>query len=171
MEPVTLTWTPCNYGGYRPWFRCPGAFNDVLCDRRVARLYARSHYFLCRHCYQLAYSSQNVSVGDRPLNRAQDIRRQLGGSSNLLVPFPMKPKKAVAGQGNKSRSRGPDNHAAVAGSPQGYTGTDEEERFLHFGSSTTDANKLFVAGDLFCLVSSSEGCPQNGPPVRDSLLP
>ncbi len=92
MEPVTLTWTPCNYGGYRPWFRCPGALNNVLCDRRVARLYARSHYFLCRHCYQLAYPSQKVSVADRPLTRAQDIRRQLGGSANLLVPFPMKPK-------------------------------------------------------------------------------
>ncbi len=75
-----------------PFFRCPGVVNNVLCDRRVAKLYARSHYFLCRHCYQLAYPSQNVSVADRPLTRAQDIRRQLGGSANLLVPFPMKPK-------------------------------------------------------------------------------
>src|SRR5215831_7092426 len=32
---VSIDWTPCNYGGSRPWFRCP-----VLgCGRRVAILY------------------------------------------------------------------------------------------------------------------------------------
>lgn len=35
-EPVRLTWTPCNYGGERPWFVCPGA----RCGRRVGKLYA-----------------------------------------------------------------------------------------------------------------------------------
>ncbi len=91
-EPVHLTWTTCHYGGSRPWFRCPGVVNNVLCDHRVAKLYARSHYFLCRHCSKLAYPSQNVSVADRPLTRAQTIRRQLGGAANLLEPFPWKPK-------------------------------------------------------------------------------
>src|SRR5829696_7809844 len=34
-EPVSLEWTPCNFGGERPWFLCPGAG----CGRRVAVLY------------------------------------------------------------------------------------------------------------------------------------
>jgi hypothetical protein len=33
--PVRLTWTPCNYGGRRPWFLCPA----VGCGRRIAVLY------------------------------------------------------------------------------------------------------------------------------------
>ena len=37
---IPLDWTPCHYGGQRPWFRCPG------CQRRVAVLcgYDRSFY-------------------------------------------------------------------------------------------------------------------------------
>ena len=91
-ETVTLTSTPCHYGGDRPWFRCPGVVNNVLCDRRVSKLYARSHYFLCRHCSKLTYPSQNVTPEHRAITRSQSIRRQLGGSANLLVPFPWKPK-------------------------------------------------------------------------------
>ena len=48
-EPVPLEWTPCNFGGERPWFVCPGAG----CGRRVAILYGWGKYFLCRHCYDL----------------------------------------------------------------------------------------------------------------------
>ncbi len=91
QEAVTLTWTPCNYGGCRPWFICPGMINGLLCGRRVAKLYG-ARFFLCRYCSNLAYPSQNVAVADRALTRTQNIRRQLGGSANLLVPFPVKPK-------------------------------------------------------------------------------
>jgi hypothetical protein len=41
-EPVRLERTACNYGGHRPWFRCPG------CSDRVALLYLRSGRFACR---------------------------------------------------------------------------------------------------------------------------
>ena len=34
---VTLDWTPCHYGGTRPWFRCAG------CRRRVAVLCAEGN--------------------------------------------------------------------------------------------------------------------------------
>jgi hypothetical protein len=44
--------TPCNYGGERLWFLCP------CCDRRVGVLYGEDVLFLCRHCYQLPYASQ-----------------------------------------------------------------------------------------------------------------
>ena len=47
--PVTVEWTPCNYGGGRAWFRCPASG----CNRRVAILYGGS-IFACRHCYRLS---------------------------------------------------------------------------------------------------------------------
>ena len=87
-EPVFLSWTVCNFGGERPWFICPGAG----CGRRVAILYGPGRYFLCRHCYDLSYQSQRDNKIYRALHRAQDIRRQLGGSANITQPFPEKPK-------------------------------------------------------------------------------
>jgi hypothetical protein len=87
-EPVELDWTPCNFGGERPWFICPGAG----CGQRVAVLYGPGRYFLCRHCNDLAYQSQRDTKMHRALYRAQDIRRQLGGSANMMEPFPEKPK-------------------------------------------------------------------------------
>ncbi len=87
-EPVTLTWTACNFGGGRPWFICPGAG----CGRRVAVLYGPGRYFLCRHCYDLTYESQRENGMTRALRRAQAIRGRLGGSANMMEPFPEKPK-------------------------------------------------------------------------------
>jgi hypothetical protein len=87
-ETVPLTRTACNFGGERPWFICPGAG----CGRRVALLYGPGRYFLCRHCYDLTYDSQRENKMYRALHRAQDIRRRLGGSANMMEPFPEKPK-------------------------------------------------------------------------------
>ena len=91
-ELVPISWTPCHYGGRRPWFRCPGILDGVACNRRVAKIFLRGGHFLCRHCHGLAYPSQTVTLGDRPLNRAQKIRMRLGGSGNMMEPFPWKPK-------------------------------------------------------------------------------
>ena len=35
---VTLTTTPCHFGGVRYWFICPLSKNGVYCGRRVAKL-------------------------------------------------------------------------------------------------------------------------------------
>ncbi len=51
---LRLAWTPCNYGGSRPWFLCPGAG----CGRRAAILYGPASPPLCRLCLGLAYASQ-----------------------------------------------------------------------------------------------------------------
>jgi len=55
---VPVVWTPCNFGGRRPWFVCPGQ----NCGRRVGKLYfpryALAKYYLCRHCYDLSYESR-----------------------------------------------------------------------------------------------------------------
>ncbi len=92
QEAVSLTWSACNLGGRRPWFICPGVVNGVACGRRVAKLYCAGRYFLCRHCYHLAYQSQRESRMDRLREKAQDIRMRLGGSASLIDPFPTKPK-------------------------------------------------------------------------------
>jgi hypothetical protein len=87
-ETVPLTLTACNFGGERPWFICPGAD----CGRRVAILYGPGRYFLCRHCYDLRYESQREDKTHRALRTAQKIRQCLGGSANMMEPFPEKSK-------------------------------------------------------------------------------
>jgi hypothetical protein len=91
-EPVPLEWTPCNFGRERPWFVCPGVVNGKRCGRRVAILYGLGKYFLCRHCYDLRYESQREDKKTRALRRAQKIRTRLGGSENMMEPFPERPK-------------------------------------------------------------------------------
>lgn len=83
---IWLDRTRCNFGGQRTWFRCP------RCRRRVAILYGASKYFLCRHCYDLAYNSQQLSPGDRLMEKARKIQQRMGGSDDLSEPFPDKPK-------------------------------------------------------------------------------
>ena len=85
---IQLTRTPCRFGGERTWFLCPGRG----CGRRVAKLYCAGRYYVCRHCGDLAYSSQREDAGDRALRRAQAIRKKLGGSVSMYDPFPCKPK-------------------------------------------------------------------------------
>src|SRR3982751_3656529 len=53
-QPTPVTWTPCRFGGRRPYFLCPGAD----CGRRVSMLYSVGADFLCRLCHQLVYRSQ-----------------------------------------------------------------------------------------------------------------
>ena len=85
--PVSLEWTRCNYGGERAWFRCPGEG----CGRRVATLWG-GPLFLCRHCWNIPYESQNETAWDRALTKAQAIRVKLGGEAGLIYDFPHKPK-------------------------------------------------------------------------------
>lgn len=83
---ISFSWTPCNYGDFRTWFLCPG------CGKRIAVLYGAGKYFLCRHCYNLAYSSQHEGKADWLRRKARKIRRQLGASENLFQPILFKPK-------------------------------------------------------------------------------
>ncbi len=91
-DSIPLTWTPCNYGGQRPWFQCPGMVNGTRCGRRVAMLYQRGKYFRCRTCHNLGYSTQREPVTERLRGRACRIRKRLGGPPNIFAPFPPKPK-------------------------------------------------------------------------------
>ncbi len=67
-----LEWTPCNFGGERPWFVCPGEG----CARRVAILYG-SEQPLCRRCRDLAYESQREDGIARAKRRVEKIRSRL----------------------------------------------------------------------------------------------
>jgi hypothetical protein len=65
---------------------------SVSCRRRVAKLYGAGLYFLCRHCYRLAYASQSEAVSDRALRRADKIRQRLGGEPGLEASLSPGPK-------------------------------------------------------------------------------
>jgi hypothetical protein len=89
---VTIAWTPCRFGGERPWFICSVYANGIYCGRRVGTLYSAGRLFACRHCYRLAYASQQESAHRRGLWKAQKIRMRLGGSASMFDSFPEKPK-------------------------------------------------------------------------------
>ena len=91
-EPISIIRVPCRYGGRRPYFVCPGVVNGRCCCRRVVKLYGPGRYFLCRHCYRLAYASQSEDAMDRARRRAGKIRIKLGGRSDMPEFNPPKPK-------------------------------------------------------------------------------
>jgi hypothetical protein len=84
---VLLSYTSCNYGGKRPWFLCPISG----CGRRVAVLYNEGKYFVCRHCGDLAYASQQERFYLRMERKRQKIIKRLGGNPYDGL-YPKKPK-------------------------------------------------------------------------------
>jgi hypothetical protein len=56
---VGLETTRPHFGGLRWWFRCPLSVNGLPCGRRVGKLYLPpcGHYYGCRHCHRLTYTS------------------------------------------------------------------------------------------------------------------
>ena len=82
---IRLDKTPCNYGGYRYWFRCPS------CSNRVSVLYCAGTY-VCRHCIGANYHSQLQQPIDRLFSRADAIRQRLGWQSGIAYGNGSKPK-------------------------------------------------------------------------------
>jgi len=82
---VRLTWSRITFG-WRPWWRC-------ACGRRAAKLYLGhgDTAFRCRACHNLAFLSQ-ARPAQAAVIRAVAAHRRLGGSGNLLDPFPGRPK-------------------------------------------------------------------------------
>ena len=92
-EAVRIARMPCRLGGARPYFLCPGAANGVVCGRRVAKLYRAGCYFLCRHCYNLAYASQSEDDLDRLQRRARKACQRLGDTdAHWFAAKPPRPK-------------------------------------------------------------------------------
>jgi len=76
---IQLTTTLCNFGGKRYWFVCPFTKNGRYCGRRVGVIYSIGKYWGCRHCGEIAYSSQMqggkykgfVPISDSDIERAK----------------------------------------------------------------------------------------------------
>jgi hypothetical protein len=92
QQKVPITLTACHLGGQRPWFVCSVYNNGRYCGRRAAILYAAGELFACRRCHGLSYASQQQTPLYRNLEKARTIRMRLGGTADLLAPFPAKPK-------------------------------------------------------------------------------
>jgi hypothetical protein len=103
---VPIVWTICHLGGRRPWFRCDACSNGRYCGRRVAILYGAGEIFACRRCYGLAYASQQESPRFRNISRSRKIRMRLGGSPDILEPFPEKPRRMHLRTYLRIRARG-----------------------------------------------------------------
>jgi hypothetical protein len=84
-QEIYISWTPCNYGGQRPWFIC-------RCGRRVAILYAAGKLFRCRKCYGLIHRSVNESKHNRNYRKMIKIRRRLGYDNDIMEPMLFKPQ-------------------------------------------------------------------------------
>jgi hypothetical protein len=86
---VHLAHTGCNLGGQRSWWLCP----VEGCGRRVALLYlGGSGTFACRHCYGLAYRSQQETAHYRTFRWAGNLRERLGWVPGVAHPMGSKPK-------------------------------------------------------------------------------
>lgn len=88
---LRLTWTPCYYGGARPWLVCPS------CGRRCARLHhvpgrLAEQEATCRRCLRLSYASKRLGWIARRLYRAERIREQLGGAPKAGGRLPARPR-------------------------------------------------------------------------------
>jgi hypothetical protein len=89
---VPIRLTACHFGGVRPWFMCSVYCDGRYCGRRAAILYGAGELFACRRCYGLSYASQQQTALYRGIEQARKIRMRLGGSADLLEPFPVRPK-------------------------------------------------------------------------------
>jgi hypothetical protein len=99
-ETLLLDYTPCGFGGDRPWLLCP------KCQTRRAALYfvgsdtllrqpVAASCFACRVCAGMGYESQRQREPGRAASRAKKARRKIGGilgGGNLLTTFPGKRK-------------------------------------------------------------------------------
>jgi hypothetical protein len=84
-ERINIEWTPCNYGGARPWWSCP------QCNRRCAIVYARGEWpFMCRLCANLTYETAQADAVTRAMTKTNKRLARLGWEYGK--PFPPKPK-------------------------------------------------------------------------------
>jgi hypothetical protein len=92
QQRVPIRWTPCRFGGARPWFICDVRANGVHCGRQVAKLYGAGRLFACRHCYRLGYRVQRGGPMDRAHLHLGRLHRKLNadydGPDGLPPPRP-----------------------------------------------------------------------------------
>jgi len=86
LQQIPVTWTYCNFGGFRPWFKCP-------CGKRVAKLYKSIGGYHCRQCFDNPpYASQTKGTKKRIGFAASKLRLRLNGIAALTEPRPERPR-------------------------------------------------------------------------------
>jgi hypothetical protein len=87
---IEVSFVPGQFGGERAYFLCPGA----ECGRRVSILYFARGAFRCRHCHDLAYTSQREDMRRRARRRADKLHARLGWPQRraFALPILVKPK-------------------------------------------------------------------------------
>jgi hypothetical protein len=92
-QDVPIRWSPCRFGGERPWFLCDVFADGTYCGRRVAKLYGAGRLFACRHCYCLGYAIQRDRQMDQAHHNLARMHRKLGADyDGPDGPTPPKPK-------------------------------------------------------------------------------
>lgn len=78
--PIRIEYTECNFGGARPWFRCP------VCHRRVGKLYKTPKHdeYACRDCG--GFSTSHRLIGSRSARRSIGSTRRAGVSNRASLP-------------------------------------------------------------------------------------
>lgn len=71
IQRLTISRTPCNFGGTRQWLQCP------CCWRRAGVLHLRWKRFACRACNRLAYVSQSEDECGRTWLKQHKIENKL----------------------------------------------------------------------------------------------
>jgi hypothetical protein len=90
---IPIQWTPCRFGGERPWFVCDVLAKGVYCGRRVIKLYGAGKFFACRRCYRLTYEMQRGGPMDCAHRRLARLHRKLAADyDGPDMPPPPKPK-------------------------------------------------------------------------------
>jgi|SRR6266567_1338889 len=83
---IRLSWTPCNFGAFRPWLLYP------FCETRVARLFKGMGGYFCRECVgSPIYESQLRNDMARVDLRAYRLRERIGGGRPAIDPVPRRP--------------------------------------------------------------------------------
>lgn len=72
ISPIRLTYTPCHYGGSRPWFICPN------CWRRCGVIAFGRGGWACRECLHLAYSCEAEDAMGRLWRKQGKLEARLG---------------------------------------------------------------------------------------------
>lgn len=91
-ESVYLNGSDCNYGGQRLWFSCP------RCQKRVALLYLKGHYFRCRKCHDLSYYScqESGNFNDMSIRHVNTVLSKLKSEKkygfDILYHTPRRPR-------------------------------------------------------------------------------
>ena len=86
---IDIEWTPCRFGGERPWFVCSVASNGMYCGRTVTKLYgvgARTGSFVIFR----AHADAPIPVGSHRQADSSGGTRTVAWFRSCLIWFPIR---------------------------------------------------------------------------------